>query len=66
MQDKKAPVVLLRTLSIGLILFAIGVMVAQMLGHLDIPLVMPLGLLTVGLSLSAVASSAAKRNDRPD
>lgn len=66
MSDKKSSVTVLRTISIMLFLFAIGVLGANMFAGLDVPLVSVMGLVTVGFALFAVAQSNAKRSDKPD
>ncbi|MDC8754785.1 hypothetical protein OIK40_09045 [Erythrobacter sp. sf7] len=66
MQDNKTAATVLRTLSIVMLLLALGILGARIFAGLDVPLPSIMGLTTVGIALLVVAQSNARKGDKPD
>lgn len=66
MQDNKTAATVLRTLSIVMLLLALGILGARIFAGLDVPLPSIMGLITVGIALLVVAQSNARKGDKPD
>jgi ribose/xylose/arabinose/galactoside ABC-type transport system permease subunit len=66
MQDKSGIIIVARTLSIVLLLLAIGMLVARIMGGLDISIAIIMSQITIGISLMVVAQATAKANNKPD
>ena len=66
MQDKAGQVIVLRTFGIVLFLLAFGMVLARIVGGLDISFIMPISLMTVGISNLVIAQSVGKGSDKAD
>lgn len=66
MPDKASQVILLRTFGIVLFLLALAMVGARVFGGLDISMVIPISLMTIGISNLVIAQSVGKGQDKTD
>lgn len=66
MPDKTAQVIVLRTFGIVLFLLALAMVGARVFGGLDLSMVIPISLMTIGISNLVIAQAVGKGQDQPD